>query len=241
MENKPYFVTGLARCGHHAIIAWLCKQHDETILFHNNVNGDLKHKRTTKYGEKDDPDRHLYSLENFDLRGFQDLFSDQEMEQFILVVRDPFNWVASSLKKGGNLKRLSETWQSTAMEYEKWFCASMSRLDMYKQQMKQIIGKIDLIGRDYQVIKYNDWFCDRDYRREITNRLEIPFTDSGLNHVPNYGNGSSFDERNKHGEAQKMDVLNRWRHYEDSDVFWEFVDDEMIEYSEKVFNFNPLA
>lgn len=240
MNRLPYFVTGLARCGHHAIIAWLCKQHRETILFHNNVNGKLKHRNTTKYGDGK-PKRHLYSLENFDLRGFQELFGEQPMKQFILVVRDPLNWIASSLKNDDKvLAKLTETWEPRVGYYERWFCASMSRLNMYKQQMKQIIGKHNLIGRDYIVVKYNNWFYDKNYRREITRKLNIPFSDDGINSVPKYGGGSSFDRFKRDGEAQRMEVLNRWKHYEDSDRFWDLIDNELIEYSEKVFGFNPL-
>ncbi|MGM3151143.1 hypothetical protein, partial [Escherichia coli] len=59
-------------------------------------------------------------------------------------------------------------------------------------------------------VNYNKWFYSEAYRRELS-RPFGPFTDKGLNFIPNHGGGSSFDGHYYQGIAQDMMVLDRYK------------------------------
>lgn len=48
------------------------------------------------------------------------------------------------------------------------------------------------------------------YREKLAAELGLMASDAGLDHVPDFGGGSSFDGRNFDGDPAKMKVLSRW-------------------------------
>jgi len=66
--------------------------------------------------------------------------------------------------------------------------------------------------------------------------LGLEFTDKGLEFVPVFGEGSSFDKRKLDGKAQQMNVFERWRSYIDHDQYRSiFKDFEIVDLSEEIF------
>lgn len=49
------------------------------------------------------------------------------------------------------------------------------------------------------------------YREKLAAGLGLMASDAGLDHVPNFGGGSSFDGRHFDGDPAKMKVLSRWQ------------------------------
>ena len=60
----------------------------------------------------------------------------------------------------------------------------------------------------------------------MANKPSFYFTDIGLNSVPRFGGGSSFDLQRFDGKAQEMDVLNRYQQYEDHPVYKQYMEDK---------------
>jgi len=59
-------------------------------------------------------------------------------------------------------------------------------------------------------INYNTWFTDWTYRKKLCDQLSLQFTDFGINNIPNFGRGSSFQGLSMNGQAQKMNVNERY-------------------------------
>lgn len=245
LQLRKVLVMALARSGHHAVMHWLCKRFPGVVVFHNNCNHLLRWRNRTVYKNGIAPGRtHVFSFENFDLRGFKELGLSGQFDNIILINRDPYNWIASSMAKGkyAKLAILNKPFRSSQhrVQYPDYFCNSMSRLDMFVQYMRQCLGGEDFIGEKFHHINYNKWFSDQEYRKRICRRLKIPFSDEGKDYVPPRGSGSSFDGRKFKGHGSQMDVLGRWKYYKDDSKYLGFLTDEIREYSKRYFDFNPL-
>lgn len=81
--------------------------------------------------------------------------------------------------------------------------------ELWKAYAKEYLGETDFLP-DKVTVNYNRWFIDRDYRQSISKQLGLLFSDCGLNQVTDYGGGSNFDGTSFDGNAQLMNVLNRW-------------------------------
>jgi hypothetical protein len=200
-------------------------------------------------------DTRIYNFENFDLRGYQELFDHYDpFDSVILLNRDPYNWIASSMEKGGSLARLTETFVPGpniipgGLHYDKWFCQSMSRLDMWVQYMREVSHHNAmlkthpgdrLLKRAVHTVNFNEWFAYKSIRENFCYTLGIPFTDLGIDKVARYGDGSSFSGLQLDGSAQTLDVLNRWKCYRDNPIYNSYLTEEIKKYSEDYFNFTP--
>ncbi len=66
-------------------------------------------------------------------------------------------------------------------------------------------------------IYFNSWFSSRDYRPNISRRLNLKFTDNGFSKISQIGGGSSFDNTHFDGSNQTMGALNRQVYLTDSE------------------------
>ena len=60
---------------------------------------------------------------------------------------------------------------------------------------------------------------DQDYRTQLSYTLGIKVGDAGLDEVPVYGHGSSFDGTTLTGAGVRDHVFERWRLVEDNPTF----------------------
>lgn len=136
-----------------------------------------------------------------------------ERSLIIIVLRDPYNWAASTIKC-----------------FKKVIPAAVAR---YKQHLKQALGIQDYLGGyPFVVIDYNRWFTSEDYRAEIISKLGMNIEATQYQEVAVNGAGSSFDKVKFRKQAGKMKVLNRWEHYKKHKVFMNiFKDKELVELS----------
>lgn len=264
VENEVH-ILGLQRTGQHGIISWLMGHFDK-VVFKNGMTPlqdkqkrgveppfryfDLtKEVRLNKWEESDSkkirPNQEAFFLgteylwPKIDLN--PSLESDKktlceingaeefsEKQHYFIVLRSPYNHLASLIKwKGqwGMSKRFAKCWVAFA---------------------KECVGETDIIPHPKTVILYDKWFTDEEYRRQIVEKAGIgPLNDRTLGQVMRIGAGrrwgSSFDSMEYKHDAQKMDVLNRWKAYEDNEFFIKIMGNKALRnLSEQLFGEFPI-
>jgi len=240
---KLFVVIGMHRSGHHGVLNWICEQHG-CITHLNNVYLSKDHKSfetprpdicITRYG--DNPYDLLVNLETFDLRRWHNQGWDEsdairraDEVQVILVLRRFRNWLASTAMHPGN-RCLKGTVRQDVIE--DW---CVRRFNPYRSHMAAALGKSP-IG-DLLVIRFDHWFAFPEYRKELAKQLGVPFTDAGLNTVPRFAAGSTFDKRKYDGKAQEMKVLERWKKAQGTEPYEKLMkrDPELDRLSEEYFS-----
>lgn len=170
----------------------------------------------------------IYSYEDRDL---DTLTGDQLQQQHdyclgkslrkrdLLILRDPFNTLASRLKQGK---------------------ASSAVVEMWKGYAREFVGDSHRLRADKVAINYNRWCANAEYRAELAATLDLADPELGVDQVSNIGGGSSFDRTSYDGRAGAMRTAERWRHFQDDREFRRFfADPEVIELSERIFGHIP--
>ncbi len=151
----------------------------------------------------------------------------------VIVMRDPFNLLASRLqtkpREGGLNFSMLEVYSRRYSLPELWIAYA-----------KESLNETNHLPNKKVVINYNQWFVDINYRRNIADLLKIEFSDRGLNDISVSGRGSSFDGTNYAGSATKMDVLNRWQRFTDCESYRKLLNtDGLLDYSQRLFGSIP--
>ena len=239
-------VIGMSRSGNHAIIQWIMAQAAGRVCFLNCTEGKSNPFLTARPMDDERPyqtnipgfdwaaeqrgefsaKRHLiFSHEDNFLANACSAEFERRHDEFVgpsgrrfdvLILRDPFNLFASRLRN---------------MEGQVPLRAGVR---IWKQHAREFLGEGRLRATPV-LINYNRWFLERDYRRSVAQQLGLNFTDAGRRDVANCNGGSSFDGKLYHGQAHRMNVLQRWRHFEDDERFRAIFDQQMIEMSERIF------
>lgn len=100
----------------------------------------------------------------------------------MLIMRDPYNFFASRLKK---LHTLSGT------KDVDWLLATWKQLARFAQSEAGVLGQGS--NNACVFVNFNAWFSSRQYRRQLCAHIEGHFSDASLKRLPHYGGGSSFD------------------------------------------------
>ena len=147
---------------------------------------------------------------NMFLERSQFLFSFESVTSIVLV-RDPYNLFASR-SKDPRIKMIGDEAKT-----------------LYKSHMD-----VAMNGSDFVDINYNSWFKDKKYRNNLADRLNIPFTDKGLNDII-WPGVSTFDGSDYDGKAQEMRVLERWKQLGEDFISTE-MDEELRQYARDYFD-----
>ena len=143
----------------------------------------------------------------------------------LLIIKDPFNFFASRLKKWSTLTGIQNP-------------DELVRL--WKTYANEFLGVTNYLDNEKICISYNDWFTSKTYREVLAKKIGIIFTDKGIDQVSSIGGGSSFDGMKYQGQARNMRVLERWRNYAENEVFRSFfMDGELLELSHCIFGEIP--
>jgi hypothetical protein len=225
----------MRRGGQHGVINWICSQIRPSIHFNDCSlsDGRLVSMAPYKYIENErkriqiqpsetiDPDDFTIWLFNFEdqwvketLKMFLDWSKyvfDFESVTSIVLVRDPYNLFASR-RKDERIKLLGDEAKA-----------------LYKSHMDIVMKSSDFVD-----INFNKWFKKERYRRDLAVRLNIPFTDDGLNDIVWPGE-STFDGAEYDGKAQEMKILTRWKQLGDDFVDKE-INDELRHYAKQYFD-----
>lgn len=221
----------MRRSGHHAVIHWILRQVRGLGLFLNdcrldgqgNVVGNRFSRSVNPAGEEDPNDLYLCNFEDLGVEELAALFRQVRSRGrslrvlHLLVVRDPFNWVASRLKAepGLPLEGLLERW---------------------KGHVRECLGRTRILP-DLVPVDFSRWVADAGYRAGLAAALGLDFDDRGYREVELPGL-SSFDT-GRVVEDNSV-VLERWRDFRDDEAYLAALDAEVIELAEAFFGFNPL-
>lgn len=242
----------LRRSGTHAIANWITDHYSGKIFYVNDV-GNTSEKSKTNFesghlpaidGRRLIPIDFDSSLESdFSLLVFEDeplwgqwqgeskAFKGKQMILNALVLRDPYNLIASRLK-------LAEKRPSKFI-YSRMFSADAETpefLSLWKDYAKKFLEIMKSPRSDVILVNYNQWIKSIVYRKSISSQLNRPFRDAERERVPGDGFGSSFDERRYDQNASRMDVLNRWKCFREDERFRKWTsDDELRELSDEIF------
>lgn len=148
----------------------------------------------------------------------------------ILVVRDPYNWLASWLTSAGRWRKADWMQQNTPV----W-------IERYKDHCREALGLTNYLG-DVHIVNYNSWFLSQDYREQLGSRLKLPSIHKGLNTVSAWGGGSTWDGMNFQGRAQEMKVMTRWKRMKDNAEYRQLTkDSELQRFGQELFNMAPVV
>ena len=248
----------MRRSGHHAVGNWIIGQlnaasvyinsvkfhplyrtwsFNQAIYFNNRLEVEKEKKQYQIFGKvKGDyiltgiEDEGLQTVENFPIN----LTHEKPKQTYkIIVLRDAFNLWASRIKRK-DIFALKDTKRNHYRE------------DLYGSQAVDVwTGHANefLKDSDYICVNFNQWFSDVEYRKELSKKLGLVFSDEGKNVVSPIGGGSSFDKINFNHNAEEMEVLNRYKYYLPSLAYQHFFHKhkEMKELSQKIFfNIKPI-
>jgi hypothetical protein len=236
---RCFMLFSMRRGGQHGVINWICSQYrpsvhvDDCSLINDKLVGMAPYKylkgekKRTQMNPSEviDPDGFKMWLFNFEdqwIEEIQKKFLEWSQHVFtfdsvtnIVLVRDPYNLFASRSKD----RRI----QLRGEEARK----------IYKSHINTAMNNSDFVD-----INYNRWFTDKDYRKKLAGRLNIPFTDEGLGDII-WPGVSSFDGSGYDGRAQEMKVLERWKQLKDDFIVRE-LDDELVLYAKDYFNIREV-
>lgn len=242
--------AGLRRSGNHALINWLVAQYEGQICFRNNVESyralpsarsdllpALQSPKRTAVGLHEACDKRLH-LVSFEDKPFESVFQGVSRASYrsitghqvrthfhILILRDPFNYLASRLERWGKSSdglKLPDNQEP----------AALVRWKEYARGYLQFAAGM----APWQIaISYNSWLTSLEYRKAICAKLGIQLADDAARlQVSAIGGGSSFVGV----ELQDVDCyLNRWRHHR-KHPFMEHLlrDRELVRLSDKIFH-----
>jgi hypothetical protein len=176
----------------------------------------------------------IYNYEDCDFRELESRTADAQEDEWLgkgpredlLIVRDPFNLIASRLRWARGKK-----WTPSLDQFPLF-------RELWKAYAREFLRETRYLKNPI-CVSYNHWFCSRKYRDELGGRLGFQNRDRGLEEVAKWGPtiwGDSFDELKLDGMAQRMKVLERWKDYVDDEFFRaQFTDPELLELSERIF------
>lgn len=252
INHKEMRVVGLRRSGNHAILNWIKKQQGGDLIHFNNAMINKNHYRekyhelirknkleTINYWRQEakgifhEKDCLIHSYEDYSLDQVtnflfelkHDIYFGKSQEKYdILILRDPFNLLASRGKK----------------DYRDVKNKRKTDVDMWIEYAKEYLGETNFLKNKKICISYNHWFADVNYRRDIASQLNLEFSDASINKVSRQGGGSSFEGREYHGKAMNMDVCSRWKYFADDPSYRKLFDNqELLEYSLQIFGHIP--
>lgn len=219
---KFILVNGLSRSGNHAIIRWITAQYEDSgfeVFFHNNATI----KRLENLCLRGGGGLHglpvpnpsifevLMKITKNDKRVFimsiEDLILNEKVQNLlniadknIIILRDPMNLFASRIQ---GLTPPRGKKNSIEFDDKQDF-----EIQKYLSQYREFIGETNYL-KNKVGINYNSWVCDVDYRKEISEKLEVNFTDSKYNQraCSSFGPKSTIQLESKNPE----DFLTRYK------------------------------
>ena len=253
INQKEIRIVGLMRSGNHAITNWIRQQQPGKTQYLNNIPCGKnpyqhfyekhleynKHPKTIRKlkqkarGKLPKCDCLFYSYEDYSLQqvsnpefeGNHDRYFGRTLERYdVLIMRDPFNLMASRFKSG----------------FIQVQAPDRTAIELWLEYAREYLAETQYLNQRRICVNYNQWTRDRNYREQLAQQLDLEFSDAGFNQVKSQGGGSSFEGQTLDGQASKMDVLNRWKVYEEDPSYRQiFSDPNIFEYSEKIFGELP--
>ncbi len=226
-------VFGLRRSGNHGLIAWMAQQYPAPVVFLNNARPFTDPFTNHMLGKVPNavPVRRLSPQQIQKLRrrrkpllivSYEDLrlpklsrgtpIADHDSTvgtsrsvRRALLLRDFYNWLASRVR----------LFESRAESDEAVVHRTASHMRLWIQYAGEFVGETSELGPNVVKVQFNAWAHDAGYRARIAEQLTIPLSNNTRATVPKTGGGSSFDGMAYSGEADSMDLHNRWKYLQD--------------------------
>jgi len=246
--EKEIRMFGLKRSGLHAANAWVWHYFKPgSVMYQNNTA--LTFKERQQYNTFDEyfgllestPQCYINLIEHLDPQKVHQKLSDpnyeyntekkeiaaryekkyfSKEEYNIVVLRSPFNNLASIAQDRGNNSFRKQS--------------AFSFKEMWMKYAYELIGTTNFFSPGKVPFLFDEWFVNKEYRKNLASLLGLEFTDLGLNEVTR--RGSSFDKKRYHGKAQEMNVLNRWSQIDEEkrQFYGSVIDKEVIDLWENV-------
>jgi len=230
------------RSGHHAIMWWIFDSFEEIKQYTNNCHPDngivIGTGSPSRIKDEKIINCAMFNIEGADISTVQNKPFFQKgysflMPQFttvksdiILVIRDIYNHMSSHIKhKGFN------SFHKRIIKHYKQNVKQMLKIKNYMPQLKNI-----------NIINYNEWFGNNKYRQNIIDILNLTIDNTPYGNVCAAGAGSSFDKRKMNGKGNLMEVLTRYKYYENNKQYLEIFekDKELIELTKIAFDIDPF-
>ena len=238
-EHYEIFVIfGMRRSGNHVTINWLLNQNPGTVVFYNNIRPENPpySARMTEYRLRltDRKPRIVLSYEDVSIAEMQwahltDFLTDRQARhgasvRFGVMMRDPYNLFASRLRKWP--ERFSTPGDRAA---QRTLYLEHARLALNPTPIWQDAPVVPLL--------YNNLISDRAARDNLADQLEISRGTKGLDDIPVYGHGSSFDGTEVSGAVVRDQVFSRWQTLTGNPLFEDMVrHSEIMEIGTRLFN-----
>jgi len=238
--EKEIRVFGIKRSGIHAISGWFYGHFGDgylnnSIMF-NNSKLSLKPKMkkiNKRYSTL--PSQIAYKQKrnlNYPYDAFINLVEDLDLEKAAKKLdneKSSYNVLKNYYAKQYNVDKFSKE-QFNILIYRSCFNQMASMLN-YKQMKYRLDYRYNYINmktqyelealevsnilKDKVIVFYDRWFVDKEYRKQISKKLGLEFTDSRLNFIWSIGSSfnPSFNKSNDYlqGRTQQMKVLDRYK------------------------------
>lgn len=154
----------------------------------------------------------------------------------VLILRDYFNWLASSLVQKRVLSQplslypkynvLGEkNWAEYASVISaKHYVESKLQSTYWKYCAEEFLGRTSYLKEKKVCISFNQWFTNEDYRIKVAGLLDLEYSDFTINYA---GSPSSFDYRDYKKRAQEIKALDRWKTLKDNVVYREVLNQHL--------------
>lgn len=222
-------LSGMRRSGNHLAINWILNQTEGATVFYNNVRPGA-HPYTARQKE---------AVLNRPIRRSRLVFSyeDQSLDD---MLAGPLPALLSTLRERPNVRVslgviLRDPYNLFASRYRKWperfrtIEDIAAQRNLYLQHAALAFGTRTIL-EDIPVIPilYNRLLSEAAYRSRLATDLNIADGIRGLDDVPTYGHGSSFDGTQTSGKALRNSVLERWKESLNEPAFAQAIDDPEI-------------
>lgn len=199
-------VISTKRSGHHAFISWYRDgSSGKTEFLNNQVIGNAVVPKALALAQGSaQPATIILNYEGVTVPGVKRILTAQRAAGIpahsVLFVRDPLNLCASLVRR----KPLRH-----------------AELVMVLRQLFALRNWLRLLDQDRScadLIFYNRWLADEDYRAETARLLGVKALPVGAQ-VTRFGGGSSFQDLAEGGSSSAPRLLRRWKGYEDDSLF----------------------
>jgi hypothetical protein len=231
VRPEQIHVYHLKRSGGHGVVDWILAMHDGHKIHYNQAArlepGMIRPAQICPYpGDIDKPLLELLSCEDLPLRVMHYLQSPQSPRRTVLMLRDPYNLFASRLKMKRN---------QSALGREDLAEAVVVNVPLWKEYAREYVAPRVLPHAIR--LNFNRWYDEVAYRKEMAERLELPFSDRGFGSKAGwvFSRGSSFGER----DPRRMDLGNRWKSFQNDPEYLGYFDDEVRALAQQIFGMAP--
>ncbi len=193
MERECGIFVGNSRSGTHALHAWIIDQQiEDWTLTKARLSCESLGPRMKKHTLLAFESQPLEEVETY-IQYFAQ--NDIELKFVFILLRDPFNWLASYLefmrKYRGKRSLKKKRWR---VDFQ---------IELWKEYARQFseprIPKTICVS-------YNSWFTSEEYRRTISDKIGNRFSEATVK-IPGKSRSSFEDEEE---DASQRAVLDRW-------------------------------